>query len=272
MAEITHLSEVQQRQLEEKGYVLLPAVLSKEQVMALIARLEELWFQEGERAGQEVIIEPGARRLANLINKGEVFRPIFTQPIILEAARVVLGPNIRLGSLNARSVPPHSDPRMPLHCDTDYAGKPDKKGFYSFSCIWMLDDFTCENGATHLVPGTHRSHALPAEVLADVYAPHPNEVVVEGKAGDVLAFNGHCWHTGGANITASQRRAILSHYNRADYPQQTDQQKCLSSQVKISLTLPEREILGLTDSLVSRAFLKMKVFIWRLKWQLRQNK
>lgn len=272
MAEITHLSELQRKQLEEEGYILLPDVLGKDHLPALIARLEELWLAEGDRAGQEVVIEPGARRLANLINKGQVFRPIFTEPIILEAAKVVLGPKIRLGSLNARSVPPHSDPKMPLHCDTDYTGKPDKKGFYSFSCIWMLDDFTCENGATHLVPGSHRSSALPKEVLADVYAPHPQEVVAQGKAGDVLVFNGHCWHTGGANITNGQRRAILGHYNRADHPQQTDQQKHLSPQVKSDLTPLEREILGLADPPLSRIWMQIKILIWKFKWQRLHHK
>jgi ectoine hydroxylase-related dioxygenase (phytanoyl-CoA dioxygenase family) len=272
MAEITKLTTVQQRQLKEDGYLLLPSVLSAAQVTDLVACLEALWQQEGDRAGQEVIIEPGARRLANLINKGEVFRPVFTHPLILEVAHLVLGPHIRLGSLNARSVPPHSDPKMPLHCDTDFAGKPDKKGFYSFSCIWMLDDFTCENGATHLVPGSHRSHALPDEVLTDVYAPHPDEVIATGKAGDVLAFNAHCWHTGGANVTDGQRRAILGHYNRADYPQQTDQQKHLSPQVQAKMNPLEREILGLNDSQLSRAFMRITVLMRRLKWQLTKNK
>ncbi|MBI1877612.1 MAG: phytanoyl-CoA dioxygenase family protein [Chloroflexi bacterium] len=266
------MSELQRKQLEEEGYILLPGALSQDQVLALITQLEELWLAEGDRAGQEVIIEPGARRLANLVNNGEVFRPVFTEPIILEAAKVVLGPEIRLGSLNARSVPPHSDPKMPLHCDTDYTGKPDKSGFYSFSCIWMLDDFTCQNGATHIVPGTHRSNVLPKEALADVYAPHPQEVVVEGNAGDVLVFNGHCWHTGGANVTDGQRRAILGHYNRADHPQQTNQRKLLSPQVKAGLTPLERQILGLDDSLLSRASMRVKVLIWGLRWQLTQHK
>lgn len=272
MAEMTKLTEAQLKQLDQEGYTVLPGILSPTQVTDLITRLEALWLEEGERAGQEVTIEPGARRLANLINKGEVFRPLFTHPLILEAAQLVLGPNIRLGSLNARSVPPHSDPKMPYHCDTDYDGKPDKKGFYSFSCIWMLDDFTRENGATHLVPGTHHSHALPKEVLADVYAPHPDEIVACGKAGDVLAFNAHCWHTGGANITDGQRRAILGHYNRADYPQQTDQQKLLSPQVQASMTPLERAILGLNDSALHRLWLSLTTSIRRFRWQMMKNK
>jgi hypothetical protein len=272
MAEVITLIEVQFKQLDEEGYMVLPSILSPTQVTDLITRLEALWCEEGEQAGHEVIIEPGARRLANLINKGEVFRPLFTHPLILEAARLVLGPNIRLGSLNARSVPPHSDPKMPYHCDTDYAGKSDKKGFYSFSCIWMLDDFTRENGATRLVPGTHHSHALPSEVLADIYAPHPDQIVACGKAGDVLAFNGHCWHAGGANTTASQRRAILGHFNRADYPQQTDQVKLLSPQVQARMTPLERDILGLNDSALRRLWLSLTALSRRFRWQMMKNK
>ena len=246
------LTEAQQKQLAEAGYLVLKNILSGGQIEVINARLEELWREEGERAGIEVIQEPGVRRLANLINKGEMFRPVFTHPLILEAIRCVLGPKFRLGSLNARAIPPHTDPKMPFHADTDYGGKPDKKGFYSLTVIWMLDDFTVENGGTHIVPGTHLSQAVPNEVMADVCAPHPEQVVVVGEAGDVVVMNGHCWHTGGANTTDHQRRALLGHYNRADHRQQTNQQVMLSPEVQARMTPLEREILGLDDWKISR--------------------
>lgn len=260
------LSEAQQIQLEEAGYTLLTCVLPGEQVAALVARLEELWAEEGDQAGREVIVEPGARRLANLVNKGPVFRPIVTHPLILAAARLVLGPAVRLSSLNARSVPPHSDPRMPLHSDTDFAGKPDRRGYNTFTAVWMLDDFTRENGATRIVPGTHRSRTVPYEVLADVHAPHPEEVVIEGQAGDVLVYNGHCWHAGGENTTAGQRRALLGLYTRADYPQQTNQRRYLAPEVRAQLNPLERQILGLDDGLLQQ-MARQKTRLRRLRWR-----
>ena len=248
----TILTEAQRQRLNEDGFIILPGILSAEQVAAINARLEELWLEEGERAGHEVIIEPGVRRLANLINKGEVFRPLFTHPLVLEAIKVVLGPKFRLGSLNARSIPPQTNPRMPWHADTDYGGKADKKGFYALTVIWMLDDFTAANGATHIAPGSHRSNAVPKEVLDDIYAPLPDQVIVEGQAGDVMVMNGHCWHTGGANATNAQRRALLGHYNRAGHRQQTNQQVMLSPAVQASMNPLEREILGLDDWKITR--------------------
>ena len=83
-----------------------------------------------------------------------------------------------------------------------------------------------------MVPGSHLSHVVPKSALSDVYAPHPDQVMVTGGAGDVIVMNGHCWHTGGANTTAHQRRALLGHYNRADHRQQTNQQVMLSPQVQ----------------------------------------
>jgi ectoine hydroxylase-related dioxygenase (phytanoyl-CoA dioxygenase family) len=110
----------------------------------------------------------------------------------------------------------------------------------------MLDDFTRQNGATRLVPGSHRSCLLPAESVHDVYAPHPEEMVVEGRAGDVLVFNGHCWHTGGANRTADHRRAILAHYLRGDILLGTKRRQHLSPEYAARLTPGEKALLELS--------------------------
>ena len=241
------MDQSQRQQLESDGYLLLRGVLSADQVSHLAARLDELWAAEGPRAGEENYVEPNAQRLANLVNKGDVFRQVFRHSAILEVVKAVIGPDVRLSMLNARAIPPHSDPSQPLHTDADHSGMPDAKGAYVCTAIWMVDDFTRANGATRLIPGTHRGSQSPKEALADVYAPHPAEVIVEGKAGDVLVFNGHCWHAGRANTTAAPRRAILVHYTRADHPQRLVQKNALSREAQDSMAPIEREILGLDD-------------------------
>lgn len=240
------MNEVQRR-LDEDGYVLLRQVIAMPEARALIARLDALWAEEGDQAGSENYLEPNAWRLANLANKGDVFRAVLASEAVLEAVRAVIGPRVRLSMINARAVPPHSDPRQPFHCDTRKRGKPDAHGYYVCTAVWMLDDFTPENGATRLVPGTHRSRQLPKEALADVYAPHPDEVIASGCAGDVLVFNGHCWHAGGPNTTDRPRRAILVHYIRADHPQELNQKQALAPEVQARMTPRERELLGLDD-------------------------
>jgi ectoine hydroxylase-related dioxygenase (phytanoyl-CoA dioxygenase family) len=241
------LNTHQLQRLDRDGYLVLPGVLSRRQVDHLNDRLEELWRQEGERAGEENYIEKNALRLANLVNKGDVFREMFSHSLVLDAVRAVLGPQVRLSMLNARAVPPHSDPEQPLHTDADHGAGLDDKGYIFCTAIWMLDDFTPENGATRIVPGTHRRREQPKQVMADTRAAYPGEAIVEGKAGDVLVFNGHCWHAGRANITDAPRRAILVHYIRADHPQRLNQKEHVSPELQTRLNPLEREILGLDD-------------------------
>jgi ectoine hydroxylase-related dioxygenase (phytanoyl-CoA dioxygenase family) len=237
----------QRRQLEDQGYLLLSGVLTPGQVAEVVARAEALWGQEGAQAGAENYIEPGVRRLANLANKGPEFRRLLVHPAVLEAVQLVLGPRIRLNMLNARDALPHGTAVQPLHTDADHGAKADAHGYLVCTAIWMLDPFTRENGATRLVPGTHRGSALPKEVLADVLAPHPGEVYVSGQPGDVFIFNGHLWHAGGANHTDHPRRAVLAHYARADQPQRLNQKESIVPEVQATLTALEREILGLDD-------------------------
>lgn len=239
------MNQEQHKQLDREGYVLLKGVLSPDQVNSLIARLELLWVAEGEQAGIENYIEENTRPLANLVDQGDIFRPLLGHPAVLEAVQAVIGPNVRLSMLNARDALPHCGPSQPLHSDADHGGKPDETGYFACTAIWTLDDFTRQNGATRLIPGTRRSGQLPKEALADVLAPHPDEIIVEGKGGDVFVFNGHCWHARGANTTGSSRREILAHYVRADQPQRLNQKQALSPEVQERMDALERTILGL---------------------------
>ena len=243
----TTLLVEQHLQLKHKGFVLLKALLSPAQVTDLLHHLEALWKKEGAEAGMENYIEVGVRRLANLADKGEIFRPIFGHPLVLKTAEIVMGPDFHLSMLNARDVPPGTGANMPFHADTDNSKRPDKGGYSAFTAVWMLDDFTTENGATRLVPGSHRSLLLPKESVHDPYARHPEEVVAEGCAGDVLVFNGHSWHTGGANRTNKPRRAILAHYLRTDVPLGPKRRQHLSAEYAATLTERERILLDISE-------------------------
>jgi hypothetical protein len=102
------MNDEQRKQLNEQGYLVFKSLLSPERIEALLACLEELWATEGEKAGEENYIEPGVRRLANLANKGNLFREVYAHPQVLEVVEVVMGPEIRASMVNARDVPPHT--------------------------------------------------------------------------------------------------------------------------------------------------------------------
>ncbi len=212
------MNEQQRKQLDEEGYLIFKNVLSQAQVETILIRLEELWAVEGDRAGEENYIEPGVRRLANLASKGETFRSLYAHPQVLEVIETVMGPDVRVAMVNARDVPPHTGVRMPFHMDSDKGRVRDEKGYSAASAIWMLDEFSAASGATAFVPGSHLLGKSPREALPDLNASHPDELVIEGQPGDVLVFNGHCWHAGRPNETAHHRRAVLVHYLRADVP------------------------------------------------------
>jgi ectoine hydroxylase-related dioxygenase (phytanoyl-CoA dioxygenase family) len=238
------LTDSELRGLEEDGYLLLPGLIPPDLLAALRRRIDRLFEEEGALAGSEFKQEPGARRLANLVNKGRIFEEVIVTPRVLEAVEAVLGSRFKLSSLNARSTNPHSEADQPLHADSGAIA--DTLGYSVCNSIWMLDDFTLENGATRMVPGSHRWRRLPEP---EFYAPHPAQQLVLGRAGDVAVMNAHMWHGGTANRTAAPRRAMHVYYTRWDQPQQQYQKRLLSAEVQARLPEEARRILALDDSL-----------------------
>ncbi len=110
--------------------------------------------------------------------------------------------------------------------------------------IWLIDDFTPDNGPTRVVPGSHRSGQLPGQALADPWTPHPGEVKLLGQAGTVVIFNAHLWHGGTGNTTRRPRRALHSYFCRRGRKQQLDQRAYLRPETLARLSPAARHILG----------------------------
>ena len=184
--------------------------------------------------------EEGAQRLANLVNKGAVFEVCFTHPRVLAAIAHVLRRDLKLSSLNGRaSLPGHG--LQGFHADWGSGVEPG--GYYVCNSIWLLDDFTPENGATRVVPGSHRSGKHPKDVLDDPMAPHPDEVLLLGKAGTVVVFNAHTWHGGTLNKSQGLRHALHCYFCRRDQKQQTDQKAYIRPETYERLSKTARCIL-----------------------------
>lgn len=239
------MSPTQASQLDRDGYVVLERFMPNELLDELQRRVDELFEEEGEAAGSEFKYEEQTRRLANLVDKGEVFRRAIAIPEILDLVGHVLGPDFKLSSLNVRSANPHSTWTQPLH--SDMGAIADERGYWVSNTVWMLDAFTEENGAIRCVPGSHRWGKLPQGELSDPTAAHPDEVMVTAPAGTVVVMNAHMWHGGTANRTAAQRRAMHAFYCRGDKPQQQYQRRLLRPATQAALSPELRRLLALDD-------------------------
>jgi hypothetical protein len=227
-------------QLENLGYLILYALISPDRVARLNDRIEELFALEGDGAGGEFKTEPGARRIANAVDKGEVFEDAIDHPDVLSAVEMVLGPDFKLSSLNIRSANPHNGCAQPLHVDGGEL--PDALGSSVCNSVWLLDDFTEHNGSLRIVPGSHRWGRAPEP------GAKPNgEILVTGKAGDVVVMNAHLWHGGSENFTDGQRRAMHVYYTRGDKPQQQYQKRLVRPEVQARLSPLRRRLLALDD-------------------------
>jgi ectoine hydroxylase-related dioxygenase (phytanoyl-CoA dioxygenase family) len=231
------LSNQQLQQLDQKGYVSLGKLLSDEDVQKVLNRLQQIQQQEGEQAGTELMDSPyirhpkeaGADRLADLVNKGKEFDIFYTHPTVLAALTAVLGDDFKLSSLNYRAAKPGMGAQK-LHVDWK-DGLP--YGTYRVcNSIWLLDDFTEKNGATRIVPGSHKFDQLPQDALSNPDAPHPDQVLLKAPAGTVFIFNSHVWHGGTTNTTTNLRRCIHSYFCTSDQPQQIDQQRYILEETK----------------------------------------
>jgi ectoine hydroxylase-related dioxygenase (phytanoyl-CoA dioxygenase family) len=216
------LTPDEKAQLDRDGYLPLPGILSAEQIAKINARLAELMAEEGDRAGTEVHQEAGTDRLSDLVNKSPLLEVCFTHPRLLAGIAHVLGGDLKLSSLNARAALPGQG-LQGLHADWNGPVPPGE--YQVCNSIWLLDDFTTENGATRVVPGSHRSGRTPGQDMKNPADPHPDEVLLTAPAGTVVIFNSHTWHGGTLNRTDRPRRALHSYFTRRAQPQQLDQKK-----------------------------------------------
>ena len=84
--------------------------------------------------------------------------------------------------------------------------------------MWALTDFTEENGATRIVPGSHLWKDRPE------YGRHYDSIPAEMPKGSLLIWNGSLWHGGGANRSTERRVGIAMNYCAGFLRQQENQQ------------------------------------------------
>jgi len=196
-----------QQALDQKGYVVVSGALDSERVALLCLAFDHAPVQAGGTQHVEITDETP---------EAESWRALDHHPVLKAAAEHLLSPTFCLGGMHGRNPLPGFG-QQGLHSDC-LRGR--EQECILITALWMLDDFTPENGATRVVPGSHRiTSPLPRD-LAQPLARHRDEQIIVGSAGSVLMFNGYLWHSGRRNNSNSPRRAVQMGLRRgtADSP------------------------------------------------------
>lgn len=101
----------------------------------------------------------------------------------------------------------------------------------------MVDDFTVENGATKVVPGSHRSEARPDDDVLE-----RETVRLVGRAGTIVLFDSNLWHSAAPNLTQGPRMALTLTFTRPFFKQQMDYPRLLGEDFTGDARL--RQLLG----------------------------
>lgn len=181
--------------LDQEGYVVVPGALDSEWVERLRRAFEHAPAQAGGTQHVEI---------TDATPEVESWRALEHHPVLKAAAEYLLSPTHCLGGMHGRNPLPGFG-QQGLHSDCLRARDNE---CILITALWMLDDFTPENGATRVVPGSHRFMSLLSKDLAQPHARHRDEKIIAGSAGSVLMFNGYLWHSGRRNDSKSQRRAV----------------------------------------------------------------
>src|SRR5262249_6841547 len=97
------LDPAERASLDDDGYVVIEDLVPLASIDGLQRRIQQLFDELGARAGHEFKQEPQTDRLANLVDCDEIFRWAIALPKLLACVAHMLGPELKLSSLNARS-------------------------------------------------------------------------------------------------------------------------------------------------------------------------
>jgi ectoine hydroxylase-related dioxygenase (phytanoyl-CoA dioxygenase family) len=223
-------------QVRADGYTIVPGAIAPELVEALnaaLARLERALDARPAMNGFE-----GCRtvRIYNLLAHGAPFEQVPVHPAVLPIVEGVLDKGCLVSSLSSIAIDP-GEIAQPIHADDMVI--PLDKPHRPIVCnsMWALTDFTAANGATRLVPGSHR-------LDNPEYGGDYETIAGEMRAGDVLIWDGSLWHGGGANTTGERRMGMAMNYCAGFIRQQENQQLGLSPETVRGFSPRLRELVG----------------------------
>lgn len=204
--------------LKDNGYIFLPELITPEECnhyRSLLERDYEKYSPKYVNASTtqgSLANKSGEKVVFNLHNKDISWFKLFEHSEILS----VLDGVLKEGSYSdsepyymynsSARCPLKGDQGQQLHIDSNLPGV---NYPLIVNVLWLLDDFTLDNGATRIVPESHtwKKYAKDGEI-------HKDEIRVTGKQGGAIIFNANIWHGGGANLNGASRWAVALGYAR----------------------------------------------------------
>ena len=189
---------IDKAQLHSDGYILLQGEIPAEWLADLRAV-----FDACVKPSDQWPVPRGADWRHALLDLDPTIHAICRRPRLLEAVGELIQERFFIAQVEGREPLPNGGYQK-LHRDLA-AQRPGDTAI----AIAFFDDFGPENGATRIVPGSHRSASDPPPWNFD---DESRSLQLTGSAGDILVFDADLVHAASLNRTGARRRSILIGY------------------------------------------------------------
>jgi ectoine hydroxylase-related dioxygenase (phytanoyl-CoA dioxygenase family) len=219
------------------GYTVVEDAIDPDLIDALGRDLVRLEGELAIRPASNRFEGPQTLRVYNLLAHGKLYERIPVHENILPLVECVLDQGCLISSLSSVSILP-GETHQPIHADDQLIPLP--KPHFPIVCntMWALTDFTEANGATRIVPGSHRYDTSPS--YGESYDSKPAVM----RKGSVLVYHGSLWHGGGANHSSDRRVGIAMNYCAGFIRQQENQQLGIPRRIARGFAPRLRELVG----------------------------
>jgi ectoine hydroxylase-related dioxygenase (phytanoyl-CoA dioxygenase family) len=223
--------------LARDGYTILERVIEPELIDDLARDLARLERELDVKPASNPFEGTRTLRVYNLLVHGALWERIPVHEQVLPVVEQVLDPGCLVSSLSSINIGPEES-AQPIHADDQLIplGKPHVATVCN--TMWALTDFTEENGATRIIPGSHLRDHSPT------FGKHYESVPAAMPRGSVLVWHGSLWHGGGANRTATRRVGIAMNYCAGWIRQQENQQLGIPREIARRFSPRLRELVG----------------------------
>ncbi len=218
-------------ELDANGCVIVEGHINGTRMRRLHAELQP--YLDNAPLGKTDFAGRTSRRRNGLLTKSETCRELAIDPLVLAVCDGVLGPNCvnyRLHVTMLVELMP-GEVRQEIHRDGEIYPVRHPAPPMTLAAFWAYTDFTKENGATLVAPGSHR---WPQE-----RQPEDHELVqAVMPQGSMLLYTSSVWHGNAANHSDAVRTGMGLHYSLGWLRQEENQ--VLSSPPEVARNFPER--------------------------------